>query len=54
MQNSFPCLSDEQKENRVSVCFYLKDRLGADPNSTGKIVTGDKNCVCAYDLKIKI
>lgn len=35
--------TDEQKENCVSVCTKLKDRLDANPNFMAKIITVDNS-----------
>ena len=42
------------KENRVSVCTELKDRLEADPNFMENIIIGDESWVYGYDLEIKM
>lgn len=47
-------LTAEQKENRVSVCTELKDRLDADPDFMAKIITGDESWVYGYDPETKI
>jgi [histone H3]-lysine36 N-dimethyltransferase SETMAR len=47
-------LTGEQKENRVSVCTELKDRLDAHPDFMAKIITGDESWVYGYDPETKI
>ena len=57
MVSCLPCLSrimGEQKENHVSVCTELKDRLHTDPDFMAKIVTGDESWVYGYDPETKI
>lgn len=47
-------LTGEQKENRVSVCMEIKDRLDAHPDFMAKIITGDESWIYGYDPETKI
>lgn len=42
-------VSDEQKENLISVCTELKSRLDSDPDLMSKIVTEEERRVYEYE-----
>ena len=46
-------LSDDQKQRRVRVCEDMFERIGADPDFLGHIITGDESWVFQYDPKTK-
>jgi hypothetical protein len=46
-------LTEEQKDNRVNACRYLKEELRYDPNFLTKIVTGEESWCYAYDPETK-
>lgn len=47
-------LTEEQKENRVSVCTELKHRFDTNPDFMTKIITGDETWVYGYDPETKV
>ena len=47
-------LTDEQKENRVTVSQELFDCLNADENFLKNVVTGDETWVYGYDVETKV
>ena len=46
-------LTDEQKENRVSISRELLDRVRGDPNFFEQVITGDETWVFEYDPETK-
>ena len=46
-------LSDNQKQHRVRVCEDKLERIGADPDFLGRIITGDEFRVFQYDPETK-
>ena len=46
-------LLDDQKQHRVRVCEDMFERIGADPDFLGRIITGDESWVFQYDPEIK-
>ncbi|KAJ4451635.1 hypothetical protein ANN_03104 [Periplaneta americana] len=46
-------LTDDQRENRVRVCRYLKSEVQNDPNFFKRIVTGDESWCYGYDPESK-
>ena len=46
-------LTAEQKDDRVSICTDLRDRVQNDPNFMSSIITGDKCWVYGYDPETK-
>jgi len=50
-----PCLlTEEQKQNRVSVSQELLDRLNTDENFLKNVITGDEMWVYSYDVETKV
>jgi len=47
-------LTEEQKQNRVSVSQELLDRSNTDGNFLKNVITGDKTWVYDYDDEIKV
>ena len=46
-------LSDNQKEHRVRVCEDMLERIKADPDFLGRIITGNESWVFQYDPETK-
>jgi len=46
-------LTEHQKNNRLNVCYDLREQVGNDPQILSKVVTGDKTWCCGYDLETK-
>jgi len=44
-------LTAEQKEDRVSICTDLRERVQNDPNFTSSVITGDESWIYGYDLE---
>ena len=54
MPNWFPrFLTDEQKENRVSISRELLDRVRGNPDFLYQVITGDETWVFEYDPETK-
>ena len=47
-------LTEEQKQNRVTVSQELLDRLNTDENFLKNVITGDEMCVYSYDVETKL
>ena len=46
-------LSDDQKQHCIQVCKDMLERIGADPDFLGCIITGDESWVFQYNLETK-
>ncbi|CAN7982509.1 unnamed protein product [Ixodes pacificus] len=46
-------LTVEQKDDRVSICTDLRERVQNDPNFMSSVITGDKSWVNGYDPETK-
>jgi len=46
-------LIEDQKNNRLNVCYDLREQIGNDPQILSKVVTGDKTWCCGYDPETK-
>ena len=42
-------LTEDQKNNRLNVCYSLKEQIGNDPQILSKVVTGDETWCYGYD-----
>ena len=47
-------LTEEQKQNRVTVSQELLDRSNADENFLQNVITGDETWVYGYDVETKV
>ena len=48
-----PCVTEDQKANRVNFSHEVLDRVSVDENFLKTIVTGDETWVYGYDFEIK-
>ena len=46
-------LTEDQKNNRLNVCFDLREQAGNDPQILSKAVTGDETWCYSYDPETK-
>ena len=46
-------LTAEQKDDRVSICTDLRERVQNDPNFMSSVITGDESWVYGYDPETK-
>ena len=46
-------LSVDQKQQRLDVCFDLKENAANDPSFLSNVITGDETRVSAYDPETK-
>ena len=46
-------LSDDQKQRRVRVCEDMLERIGADPDFLGRIITGDESWVLPGNQEVE-
>ena len=46
-------LSEDQKQQRVTVCQDIIERLEDDPDLLGRVITGDESWIFEYDPEIK-
>ena len=46
-------LSEDQKQQRVTVCQDIIERLEEDPDLLGRVITGDKSWIFEYDPETK-
>jgi hypothetical protein len=47
-------LTDEDKQNRVTVSQQLFDPSNVDQNFLKNVVRGDETSVCGYDVETKV
>ena len=41
-------LSEDQKNNRLNVCYSSREQVGNDPQILSKVVTGDETCCYGF------
>ena len=46
-------LSEDQKQQRVTVCQDIIERLEDDPDLLGRVITGDESWIFEYDPETK-
>jgi len=46
-------LTEDQKHNRLNVCYDLREQVGNDPQILSKVVTGDETWCYGYDPETK-
>ena len=46
-------LSEDQKQQRVTVCQDIIERLEDDPDLIGRVITGDESWIFEYDPETK-
>ena len=46
-------LTEDQKNNRLNVCYDLREQVGNDPQIISKVVTGDETWCYGYDPETK-
>jgi len=46
-------LKGDQKNNRLNVCYDLREQVGNNPQILSKVVTGDETWCYCYDPKTK-
>jgi len=46
-------LKEDQKNNRLNVCYDLRKQVGNNPQILSKVVTGDETWCYGYDLETK-
>ena len=46
-------LSEDQNQQRVTVCQDIIERLKDDPDLLRKVITGDESWIFEYDLETK-
>ena len=46
-------LSEDQKQQRVTVCQDIIERLKDDPDLLGRVITGDESWIFEYDPETK-
>jgi len=44
---------DQKKNNRLNVCYGLREQVGNDPQILSKVVTGDETWCYGYDPETK-
>jgi len=45
--------TEDQKNNRLNVCYDLREQVGNDPHIHSKVVTGDETWCYGYNLETK-
>ena len=46
-------LTEDQKNNRLNVCYDLREQVGNDSQILSNVVTGDETWCCGYDPETK-
>jgi len=46
-------LTEDQKNNRLNVCYDVREQAGNDPHILSKVVTGDETWCYGYDPETK-
>jgi hypothetical protein len=46
-------LTNDQKQQRVSVCHKLREKANEDPTIISRITTGDESWIYGYDPETK-
>jgi len=46
-------LTEDQKKNRLNVCYDLREQIGNNPQILSKVVTGDETWCYGYDPETK-
>ena len=46
-------LSEDQKQQRITVCQDIIERLEDDPDLLGRVITGDESWIFEYDTETK-
>jgi len=46
-------LTEDQKNNRLNICYYSREQAGNDPQILSKVVNGNETWCYGYDLETK-